>query len=232
MQDYFHHDLFNTLERNDFIRFAPEFLQAIYANIPTLESVTFLDPVSQQPADSTEESSEVRRVREAVQEAADTDRPVFTTHALYLPLLVEETTVIAELKGLDEYLIRKVGSDWLNGLQPLLLREFLLIKRANIDSLTGLLSCLHLNESLSIDTDQLSGVLVLLSVSPKGSNTFYARSYLNQTVSLLKGFINERFPLYYIGQSCFALLCKDTEQNFSAEFSPLLVNFLDRKSVV
>ena len=230
MQDYFHHDLFNTLERNDFIRFAPEFLQAIYANIPTLESVTFLDPVSQQPADSTEESSEVRRVREAVQEAADTDRPVFTTHALYLPLLVEETTVIAELKGLDEYLIRKVGSDWLNGLQPLLLREFLLIKRANIDSLTGLLSCLHLNESLSIDTDQLSGVLVLLSVSPKGSNTFYARSYLNQTVSLLKGFINERFPLYYIGQSCFALLCKDTEQNFSAEFSPLLVNFFKREA--
>ena len=229
MQDYFHHDLFNTLERNDFVRFAPEFLQVIYANIPTLDSVTFLDTVLPQPADSTEESDERKMIREAVQEAADTSRPVFTHHALYLPFLVEETTVLAELKGLDEYLIRKVGNDWLDELQPLLLREFLLIKRANIDSLTGLLSSLHLNESLNIDTDNSSGVLVLLSISPKGSNAFYGRSYLNKNVSLLKGFINERFPLYYIGQSCFAMLCKDTEQNFPSEFSPLLVNFFKRE---
>ncbi len=230
MQEYCHHDLFNILERNDFIRFAPEFLQAMYANIPTLESVTFLDPVLPQPADSTEESSEGRRVREAVQEAADTSRPVFTPHALYLPFSVEETTVIAELKGLDEYLIRKVGNDWLESLQLLLLRDFLLIKRANIDPLTGLLSSLHLNESLNINRNTSSEVLVLLSVSPRGSNAFYARSYLNKTVSLLKGFINERFPLYYIGQSCFAMLCKTTEQNFSSEFSPLLVNFFKREA--
>lgn len=230
MQEYFHHDLFNTLERNDFIRFAPEFLQAMYANIPTLESVTFLDPVSPQPADSTEESDETRKIREAVQEAADIGRPVLMPHALYLPFAVEETTVIAELKGLDEYLIRKVGNDWLGDLQPLLLREFLLIKRANIDSLTGLLSSLHLNESLNVETEQLSRVLVLLSVAPRSSNAFYARTYLNKTVSLLKGFINERFPLYYIGQSCFAMLCSDTEQNFSSEFSPLLVNFFKREA--
>jgi len=230
MQEYFHHDLFNTLERNDFIRFAPEFLQVMYANIPTLDSVIFLDPVMPQPADSTEESDETKRIREAVLDAVDSSRPVFTPHALYLPFWVEETTVIAELKGLDEYLIRKVGNDWLDGLQPLLLREFLLIKRANIDSLTGLLSSLHLNESLNINTDNFSGALVLLSITPKGSNAFYARSYLNKTVSLLKGFINERFPLYYIGQSCFAMLCKDTEQNFSSEFSPLLVNFFKREA--
>lgn len=230
MLEYFHHDLFNTLERNDFIRFAPDFIQIIHANIPTLDSVTFLDPVVSQPADSTEENDETKKIREAVQEATDSSHPVFTPKALYLPFVVEETTVIAELKGLDDYLVRKVGNDWLGDLQPLLLREFLLIKRANIDSLTGLLSSLHLNESLNIDSDKLSGVLVLLSVSPKGSNAFYARSYLKKNVSLLKGFIDARFPLYYIGQSCFAMLCKDTEQNFASQFAPLLLNYFKREA--
>jgi tetratricopeptide (TPR) repeat protein len=229
MQEYFHHDLFNTLERNDFIRFASEFLQAIYVNIPTLQSVTFLDPVEPQPADSLEESDVKKGIREATQEATDSGRPVLTSEALYLPFSVENTTIIAELKGLDEYLVRKVGHDWLNALQPLLLREFHLIKRANIDSLTGLLSSLHLNESLNVAVDNLSGVLVLLSVFPKGSNAFYARSYLKKNVSLLKGFINERYPLYYLGQSCFAMICKDTDQNFSSEFAPLLLNFFKRE---
>ncbi len=230
MLEFFNHDLFNSLQRCDFIRFAPEFIQVIDANIPTLESVTFLDPVMPQPADSSDESEENRREREAMEEAAASNRPVKTADVLYLPLAVGDTTVIAELKGLDDYLFRKIGNDWLEDLQPQLMREFLLIKRANIDSLTGLLSSFHLHESLNVETGALSGVLVLLSVSPKGSNAFYARSYLNKTVSLLKGFIDERFLLYYIGQSCFAMICKDTDPGFSSAFAPSLLNLFKRES--
>jgi tetratricopeptide (TPR) repeat protein len=229
MLEYFHYDLFNSFDRSDFIRFAPEFIKIISANIPTIESVAFLDPVSVKPADSSEESERDKRVRIAMEEASDLGRPVISADVLYLPFSVRKTTVIAELKGLDDYLLRKVGNDWLNDLQPQLIREFLLVKRANIDSLTGLLSSLHLYETLNIKQEKLSGVLLLLSVSAKGSNSFYIRKNQNRTVSLLKGFINERFPLYYIGQSCFAMICKDTGRNFSSEFAPLLLNFFKRE---
>ena len=230
MAEYFHHGLFNRLERSDFIRFAPEFLQAIEINIPTLESVTFLDPVPTLPADSSEESDDEKRVREAMQEAVESGRPLITADALYLPFSVEETKVIAEVRGLDDYLLRKVGNDWLDDLQPLLLREFLLIKRANIDSLTGLLSSLHLHESLNAGAENLSGVLVLLALTPKGNKASYDGRLQNRTVSLLKGFIHDRFPLYYIGQSSFAMICRDGGSNFSSEFAPLLLNFFKREA--
>ncbi len=230
MLEYSHHDLFTRLQRYDFIRFSPEFIQVIHANIPTLKSVIFLDPVMPQPADSSEESEEEKRDRGAMEEASDSSRPVKNADVLYLPFPVGNTTVIAQLKGLDDYLFRKIGNDWLDDLQPQLMREFLLIKRANIDSLTGLLSSLHLHESLNTHANKMSGVLVLLSVSPKGSNAFYVRKYQNRTVSLLKGFIHDRFPLYYIGQSCFAMVCKDAGKNFSSEFATLLLNFFKREA--
>lgn len=39
MLEYSHHELFTSLQRYDFIRFSPEFIQVIHANIPTLKSV-------------------------------------------------------------------------------------------------------------------------------------------------------------------------------------------------
>jgi len=230
MLEYIHHDRFERLERNDFIRFSPEFILTVQANIPTLESVVFLDPILPQPADSSKESKDEKRLREAIQKAADSVLPVIVANVLYLPFKVEEGIVIAELKGLDGYLLRKVGNDWLEDLQPQLLREFLLIKRAGIDSLTGLLSSLHLYDTLNTASDNLSGTLVLLSVTPKISDTFYVRKYQNRAVSLLNSFIAERFPIYYMGQSCFAILCKDTEQNFSSAFAPLLLNYFKREA--
>ncbi len=230
MVEYVHHDLLNSLERSDFIRFASEFVLAIEANIPTLESVTFLDPVLPQPADSSEENSDEKILREAIQQASNSVRPVILEGTLYLPFQVNDAIIIAELKGLDDYLLRKLGIDWLEDLQPRLLREFLLIKRAGIDSLTGLLSSLHLHDTLNAEGDKLSGVLVLLSVAPKGSDAFYVWKYQSRIVSLLKGFIAERFPVYYVGQSCFAIVCRHAEHNFASEFAPLLLNYFKREA--
>jgi len=72
----------------------------------------------------------------------------FSNDVLILPFPVTDATVVAQVKGLDSYMIKKIGKDWLEGLSVLLIREFLLVKRACIDSLTGLLSSLHLEEYL------------------------------------------------------------------------------------
>ena len=69
------------------------------------------------------------------------------------------------------------------------------------------------------------GALILLSVTPQRSNVFLGRRSQSRAVSLLRGFVGERFPLYSLGQSCFAIVCRDVPKNYYAELAPSLVNF-------
>ncbi len=64
---------------------------------------------------------------------------------------------------------------------------------------------------------------------PKVSVPFLQKKYQHRTVSLLKTFASNRFPLFYLGQSCFAIVCENCEDGFAARFAPLLVNFFKRE---
>jgi tetratricopeptide (TPR) repeat protein len=230
MFGFFPHDRCKGIERRDFFRFSTEFRQVIYENIPTIGELIFFDPPLQLPAGSPGETKEEQELRLGVEQAIEQGSPVLVGDTLLLPFLVADSTVIARLKGLDQYLIKKVGNDWLEGLSFLLIREFLLIKRACTDSLTGLLSSLHLEEYLERDDGRREGVFVLLSVYPKSTGSFQAKKYQLHTVSLLNTFVEERFPLFYLGQSCFGILCEGQGPEFAAEFAPSLVNYLKRSS--
>jgi tetratricopeptide (TPR) repeat protein/GGDEF domain-containing protein len=229
MLGYFQHELCKTLERSDFFRFSSEFIQIIHANIPTIKEIHFLDPIFQQPAVSSEENKEAKDIREAILEATESGYPLLKGGMLFLPFPVQETTVIAKVSGLDDYLIRKVGNDWLEGLLSHLLREFLMTKRACVDPLTGLLNSLYLEEYLDSREKTQQCTLVLLSLYPKSISSFSAKKYQHKTVSLLKNFVSNRFPLYYLGQSCFGIVCEKCEDDFASQFAPLLVNFFKRE---
>ena len=229
MFGYFQHEGCKGLKRNDFYRFAKEFQQVIHENIPTIEHVAFFDPPEQQPAVTIREDNEEKELRQSMELAIKKRRPVISGNSMFLPFPVGDSSVVARITGLDDYLVRKVAGDWLEKLSILLLREFLLVKRACIDPLTGLLSSLHLEEYLDSSKGLEQGVLVLVTVFPKSSNSFQAREYQHRTVSLLEDFLEDRFPLYYLGQSCFGLVCENRDSDFVAEFAPSLVNYLKRR---
>ncbi len=228
MFGYFQHDLCKGLERSDFFRFSSEFRKVIYENIPTVTEIVFLDPPEQLPAGSTTECEEQKKIRIRIEEAVEYGRPVLLEGILFLPFKVLDSTVVAQANGIDAYVSRKIGSDWLNGLSAAIIREFLLVKRASVDPLTGLLSSLHLEEYLDNRDSKRFGVMVLLTVYPKSSSSFQAKKYQHRTVSLLKAFVDNRFPLYYLGQSCFGIVCERCDTQFIAEFAPSLVNYLKR----
>jgi hypothetical protein len=196
MFGFFQHDYCKRLERRDFFRFSQEFSQVIYDNIPTIEALSFLDSPTPQPAASSEEDTAEKDLRQGMEKAVDQRGPVLVDDMLLLPFAAGDSTIIAQVKGLDDYLIRKVGKDWLDGLSSLLLREFLLVKRACVDSLSGLLSSLHLEEYLDSDNRDEHGLVLLVSVYPKSSSSFQAKKYQHRTVSLLKRFVKDRFPIY------------------------------------
>ncbi len=229
MFGFFQHDYCKRLERRDFFRFSQEFSQVIYDNIPTIEALRFLDSPTPQPAASSEEDTTEKDLRQGMEKAVDQRGPVLVDDMLLLPFAAGDTTIIAQVKGLDDYLIRKVGKDWLDGLSSLLLREFLLVKRACVDSLSGLLSSLHLEEYLDSDNRAEHGLVLLVSVYPKSSSSFQAKKYQHRTVSLLKRFVEDRFPIYYLGQSCFGLVCTNCDSQFSAQFALSLVNYFKRE---
>ncbi len=232
MFGFFQHELCKDLERRDFVRFSQEFRQVISENIPTIEELSFLDSPIPQPAILSEEDTETKGLRQGMEKAVAQRRPVLFDDILFLPFEAADSMVVAQVKGLDEYLIRKVGNDWLEGLSSLLLREFLLVKRACVDPLTGLLSSLHLEEYLDAGGQNDQGMVLLVTVYPKSSSSFQAKKYQHHTVSLLKKIVEDRFPIYYLGQSCFALVCKDCDSHFAAGFASSLVNFLKRERCV
>ena len=232
MFGFFQHELCKGLERQDFVHFSQEFRQVIYDNIPTIEELSFLDPPWSQPALPSAEDTELKGLRQGMEKAVEQRHPVLVDDMLFLPFAAGDSTVVAQVKGLDEYLIRKVGKDWLDGLSSLLLREFLLVKRACVDPLTGLLSSLHLEEYLDGGNRNEQGVMLLVSVYPKSSSSFQAKKYQHRTVSLLKHFVEDRFPIYYLGQSCFGLVCSNCDPHFAAQFAPSLVNYLKRERCV
>lgn len=229
MFGYFQHDICKGLERQDFFRFSSEFRQVIYDNIPTIKEVTFFDPPELQPVITPEEAKSAITFQQGMTKAVEQGSPVVYDKLLYLPFVTGGATVVAQIKGLDEYLLRKVGNDWLDGLGFLLLREFLLVKRSCVDSLTGLLSSLHLEEYLDTRYANRQGVMILVALYPKSSSSFQAKKYQHRSISLLKNFVENRFPLYYLGQSCFGVLCENCGADFVGEFAPSLVNYLKRE---
>ncbi len=218
-----------TLERIDFFRFNEEFIQLIKNAIPGTGQITFFDAMAQQPADSKKESKKERSARQAIVKASEKGCPVLTNNALYLSFPVQPSTVIAEVKSLDDYFRKRIGRDWLEELQSKLLHDFVLTKRANIDSLTGLLSSFNLHETLDRFGQGHSSSMILLSIPAGGVDSFYARHHRNRLVSLLNTFVSGRFPVYYVGQSCFALLCPNVEDTFLTSFPPLLLDYFKRE---
>ena len=229
MLGFFQHRLCKELERRDFLRFSREFRQVIHEHIPTIEELSFLDSPEPQPAVPSQEDSETRILRLGMEEAVLRGHPVLSGDNLFLPFQASDSTVVAQVRGLDEYLVRKIGNDWLEGLSSLLLREFLLVKRACVDPLTGLLSSLHLEEYLDGTDLNESGMVLLVTIFPKSSSAFQAKKYQYHSVSLLKQFVEDRFPIYYLGQSSFALVCADCDSHFAADFASSLVNYLKRE---
>ena len=126
MFGYFQHEGCKGLKRNDFYRFSKEFQQVIHENIPTIEHVAFFDPPEQQPAVSIREDNEEKELRQSMELALKKRRPVISGNSMFLPFPVDDSSVVARITGMDDYLVRKVASDWLEKLSTLLLREFLL----------------------------------------------------------------------------------------------------------
>ncbi len=229
MSGYSYQDDRIGLERNDFKRFFSEFSQIIFEEIPTVKKISFIDPPDLLPALDSDEKDEDVQIRESIERAVETSGTIVLGTTLLLPFTVKDGTVVAKVDGLDEYVLRKIGNDWLDGLGTRIIRGLLLVKRSCIDSVTGLLSSLHLKESLDSLTPSNYGMLVLISVYPKGNNSFQAKKHQRHTLSLLKNFIDDRFPLHYLGQSCFGMLCEKCDTSFATVFAPTLVNFLKRE---
>lgn len=229
MLGYLEHNQCKGLVRDDFFRFSREFQQVIHDNIPTIGDIRFVDQPEQQPALILEENNKEKTLRTGMEQAVTLKAPVLSGDILFLPFSIGSSSVVAQVHGLDDHLVRKIGNDWLGSLSSLLLREFLLVKRACIDSLTGLLNSLHLEETLNANVANRKGVILLITVHQKSSSYFQAKENQHRTVSLLTTYLDNSFPLFYLGQSCYGLICENLDSAFAAEFAPLLVNYLKRE---
>ncbi len=133
-------------------------------------------------------------------------------HALIFSFPVEDGSIVANIRGVDPYFLKKSDSEWLVEVRDTLLSEFTLIKQANIDIETGLPNLYHLFHVLHSYEKSDNLHLMLIEVYSRG-RIARGNSLQSKRVTLsLKSFFNEKVLLHYIGQGIFAIVMNNQDR--------------------
>ena len=148
---------------------------------------------------------------------------------LMLPFSVKDgERIVAIISGADPLFLQKVSEDWLLDIKETVEREFLLIKHARIDSLTGLLNAANLYSLLDKYGTNEGMHLILVELIPKRASFHEALRYAQKCATLLVDFMPAGSVLHSLGQSAFAMVLQHNLAGKPPEIERALVNYLKK----
>jgi tetratricopeptide (TPR) repeat protein len=187
----------------DFKRFSNSFAEVLKNQLPTAQTVTLVDPLDLQGGGWQKGQIgsvfEVLRRRERMFAVVES--------RLLIPFFsLEGAMVLAVVEGADPLFLDKLSEDWLEDVKVSAEREFLLLKEARTDGLTGLLNLWNLQSLVS--GEHAKGILhlVLIELLPKRTSCRFAIRYNQRCANLLATILQGDTLLHYIGNSIFALV--------------------------
>ncbi len=148
---------------------------------------------------------------------------------LLVPFFVDGGCVVGVVSGADPVFLTKVAPDWLSGVLGEAEREFVLLKGARVDGLTGLLNLSNLHSLLdnARSIDNLS--LILLELLPKRYSPPAVHRHITRCVSLLKKFLHDDSTLHYLGNCTFGLVLSEQKEQGENTILRSLVAYLRRE---
>lgn len=210
----------------DFNRFSISFADILKKQLPTAQTTTFIDALALQGGDWHK-----GLIASAIEALRRRDRMFAVVESrLLIPFFtLEGTMVIAVVEGADPLFLEKLGEDWLEDVRVRAEREFLLLKEARTDGLTGFLNLWNLQSLVSGEYAQSIQHLVLIELLPKRASCRFALRYVQRCANLLATIVHGDTLLHYIGNSIFALVLPEHPHWQSLHVERSLLSSLKRE---
>lgn len=220
----------NKLEAQDFTLYSKSFEDILKRSIPTAAGVQFFNSIVNFKAE-TESKTDFEKLSEAFQDISEMQLQfAIVGNILMLGFAVtSKNVIIAVVQGTDSLFLQRAGEDWLLDVRDGARREFLLLKQARTDGLTGMLNLTNLSFLLEQNAASDDMQLVLVEL-PSPRNTYQQiYRHIIRCASLLKLFLPVHIQIHYLGQSTFGLLFLQTKEPGISEIESNLVAYLKKE---
>jgi tetratricopeptide (TPR) repeat protein len=222
----------SSLIVEDFSRFSSSFAEILRKHLPTARQVVFAFSVEQAEVCFKENANaSIKPLLSLFKQMKDGGSSCGILGD-YLMLSFETKggeRSIAIISGFDPLFLQRVREDWLLEVRTTVESEFLLLKQARIDNLTGLLNVSNLYFLLDTYGSTEGFHLILLELPPKRNSFQYFLRNSQRCATLLLNFVQTDSALHSLGQSIFALVLQQTHEGGRLEIESALVNYLKRE---
>jgi tetratricopeptide (TPR) repeat protein len=222
----------SRLVAEDFSRFSDSYTEILQKHLPTAREVFFVFSVGRAEVYLREKAN--ANIKESLSLFNQMKDGGSSCGILgdYLMLSFEtkgEERSIAIISGFDPLFLQRVSEDWLLEIRTTVESEFLLLKQARTDHLTGLLNVSNLYFLLDTYGSTEGFHLILLELPPKRNSFQYFLRNSQRCATLLLNFVQKDSALHSLGQSTFALVLQQTHEGGRLEIESALVNYLKRE---
>lgn len=222
----------NSLIAEDFSRFSMSYAEILRKHLPTARNVVFVFSIEQAEVYLKENAYAAFEDLLILFKQLKNGGSSCGILGDYLMLCFETkggVRSIAIVSGADPLFLQRVSEDWLLEIRTTVGNEFLLLKQARIDNLTGLLNVSNLYYLLDTYGSAEGFHLILLELPPKRNSFQYYLRNAQRCATLLLNFVQTDSALHFLGQSTFALVLQHKHEGGRLEIESALVNYLKKE---
>jgi hypothetical protein len=186
----------SSLIAEDFARFSGSYAEILRKNIPTARDIVFAFSVEQAEVCLKETAHAPFKALLSLFKQMKDGGSYCGILEHYLMLSFDTKggeRGIAIVSGFDPLFLQRVSEDWLLDIRTTIESEFLLLKQARIDNLTGLLNVSNLHFLLDTYGSTEGFHLILLEVPPKRNSFRFFLRNSQRCAALLLNFIQSDF---------------------------------------
>ncbi len=219
----------HSLLEKDFGRFFTLFSRCLTEKYFSFSKLVFISDPSE-IEECFESKNEIDKLKVLFQHAVTNQEIVQKFNkGLLVPFPTEDSTVVAVITNVDAFLLKKASGDWLIEMRDSALSEFVQIKQAHTDTVTGLPNLNHLYHVLDSCGGQNDLHLMLVELYPYARNARNAFLHSRKAALALDHFFNGKYMIHHIGQGVFAILTTHLEHDTHSRMGAALLNILRRE---
>ncbi len=219
----------SLVEKEDFELFHSLYEKCIREKLLSFSEINFITDLSQIQI-ITGDTPEYTCFKEKLEIAfADENLIQKDDQTLILPFPVMDATIVAFIRGIDPFFLKKTDPVWLMETRDTLLNEFTLIKQANVNIETGLPNLYHLYHVLNSCEEYDNLHLMLIEILPRAGGAHEALLQKRRATLALKNYFNNKVLIHDIGMGVFAIVMNHYEKTSLSRLGTSLISWLRRE---
>jgi tetratricopeptide (TPR) repeat protein len=219
---------YDSLSLTDFVVFSSSYFEVVCTEIPTAQSVQFLNRSSFCSMPSSMGAKEREKWFDRVQ--ARNIPEAINEQSLLFPIpLKGSDPLVAFVPDVDQTIVKRMSSDWLTGCASSLVEQFLKIKNTRLDPVTNIYNSMLLSEMLGEVDEKMKYQVVIIEMRPQARLPKDVLNHVRHATRSLIEFNRFGFPLFYLDHSVFGFLIPHKESEFLKTFCLSLITFMKSK---